>query len=83
MKNVVSDMTGSIHTLCLVYSSVKIYATGMVTVSWLIFLIPTKKGWNNILSVISEVRLQENTVPKTDGTSSSFLYLFVGSQAYV
>jgi len=83
MKNVVSDLTGSIHTLCFVYSSVKICATGMVTLSWLIFLIPTKKGWNNVLSVISEVRLQENTVLKTHGTSSSFLCLFVRSQAFL
>ena len=57
-----SDMTGSIHILCFVYSSAKIYATGMVTLFWLIVLLPTKKGWNNIFSVTSEVRLQENMV---------------------
>jgi hypothetical protein len=83
MKNVVSDMTGSIHTLCLVYSSVKIYATRMGTLAWLIFLIPTKKGWNDVLSVVSEVRLHEITILKTDGTSINFLCIFVGSQAFL
>jgi len=73
MNNVVTDMTGSFHTLCLVYSSVKIYATGMVTLSWLIFLIPTKKGWNNVLCGISEVILQENAVLKTDAVFCAFM----------